>query len=308
MMIQPTHGFYFFLSTGSGSCPECNIPLRRHNFRAQLFEDSAVDKEVDIRKRVLKDFNKRQEDFSTLRDYNDYLEEIESIIFSLVYNIDIINTNKRIEQYKRENKDVIKKNQSRQSQEEIEIEELLELEKIQMKEKVKSYVNEEIEEKKKKLKAKEKLIDELMFSDVDAKSILASHAQSIAATAKEEQKTVAAVVKPANQFSSGVQIGLRGPQNFLPIPKQEELPLFKYTAPVFNYSGPTPPSQDVLKAQRYCSNIRAATQAELAGGYTESLSCHRALQEAMCGLFYVPQLRKAKDELEIGAVCDSWTC
>lgn len=61
------------ICSGSGSCPECGIPLRRSNFRQQLFEDSAVDKEVDIRKRILKEYNKRQEDFATLREYNDYL-------------------------------------------------------------------------------------------------------------------------------------------------------------------------------------------------------------------------------------------
>ncbi|KAG8236334.1 hypothetical protein J437_LFUL010468, partial [Ladona fulva] len=59
---------------GSGSCPECNVPLRRSNFRVQLFEDAGVEKEVDIRKRILKDFNKRQEDFGTLQEFNDYLE------------------------------------------------------------------------------------------------------------------------------------------------------------------------------------------------------------------------------------------
>ena len=59
---------------GSGSCPECDIPLRRGNFRLQLFEDAIIDKEVDIRRRILKDFNKHEEDFESLREYNDYLE------------------------------------------------------------------------------------------------------------------------------------------------------------------------------------------------------------------------------------------
>ncbi len=39
---------------GSGACPECQVPLRRNNFRFQLFEDASIDREVDIRKRVLK--------------------------------------------------------------------------------------------------------------------------------------------------------------------------------------------------------------------------------------------------------------
>jgi CDK-activating kinase assembly factor MAT1 len=99
--------------SGSGSCPDCGVPLRRSNFRVQLFEDAFVEKEVDIRRRVLKDFNKREEDFETLQDYNAYLEEVETIIFNLVNNIDIIATNQRIDQFKRENKDVIAKNRVR---------------------------------------------------------------------------------------------------------------------------------------------------------------------------------------------------
>ena len=40
---------------GSNACPECGTALRRNNFRVQLFEDSNVEKEVDIRKKVLKE-------------------------------------------------------------------------------------------------------------------------------------------------------------------------------------------------------------------------------------------------------------
>jgi len=57
---------------GSGSCPECNIPLRRANFRLQLFEDSSVDKEIEIRRRVFREFNKTEEDFLSLSEFSDY--------------------------------------------------------------------------------------------------------------------------------------------------------------------------------------------------------------------------------------------
>ncbi len=76
------------------------MPLRRNNFRLQLFEDSVVEKEVDIRKKILKDFNKKEEDFATLNEYNDYLEEIETVIFNLTNGIDVEQTNKRIEKYR----------------------------------------------------------------------------------------------------------------------------------------------------------------------------------------------------------------
>lgn len=289
--------------TGSGLCPECKITLRRNNFRVQLFDDPLVDKEVHIRKKILKEYNKRPEDFSTLREYNDYLEEIEVIIFNLVHGKDITATNKQIDTYKRDNKDITMKNRSRQSQEEIEIEELIEMEKAKTKEKNSFHINADLEEKKQKHKAREKLIDELMFSDADASSIIASHAQSVAAAVKEQPK-VSAVSKPNyTQFSSGIQIGHRGAQKYLPIPKQEDLPLYHYVAPVYDYNGPTPPAIEDLAKLNYFVNIRSATGVERAGGYTEALACCRTLQEAMTGLFYNPHWKslatKAAEEMEI---------
>ena len=64
--------FNLILFSGSGSCPECNIPLRRVNFRLQLFEDSLVDKEIEIRRRILREYNKLEEDFATPREFSDY--------------------------------------------------------------------------------------------------------------------------------------------------------------------------------------------------------------------------------------------
>ena len=98
------------MNLGSGSCPECGVTLRRNNFRHQLFEDSQIDKEVDIRKRILKDFNKKEEDFDQLSEWNDYLEMVEDIIFNLTNGVDILGTNKRIAEYKERNKDFITKN------------------------------------------------------------------------------------------------------------------------------------------------------------------------------------------------------
>ena len=199
-----------------------------------------------------------------------------------------------IDNYKKENKDITMKNRNRQSQEEMELEELLEAEKAQQSVKANLYVNAELEEKKQKHKAREKLIDELMFSDADAKSIVASHVQATAALAKEQPKAAVQAsggpVVKSSKFSSGIQIGLRqNTSSFLPIPKQEDLPLYHYSATVFDYNGPSPPAIEVLGKLNYFANIRAANATERAGGYTEALSCCRALQEAMGGLFYSPQ-------------------
>lgn len=151
--------------------------MRRSNFRVQLFEDSNVDKEVQIRKRILKDFNKKEDDFNSLAEYNDYLEMIEEIVFNLCNNIDIINTNKRIEQYKKENRDVILKNKTKLSKDEIELEELIEVEKEQTDQRKKELAMMEAENRKQKAKNKEDLIDSLMASYEDASAIVDKFAQ-----------------------------------------------------------------------------------------------------------------------------------
>jgi len=48
-------------------------------FIPQTFEDLVVEKEVAIRRKLAKEFNKRREDFPDLRSYNDYLQEVEDI-------------------------------------------------------------------------------------------------------------------------------------------------------------------------------------------------------------------------------------
>lgn len=250
-----------------------------------------MDKEVSIRRKILKDFNKQPADFETLREYNDYLEEVETIIFNLVFDKDVLNTNNKIDTYKKQNKDLIMRNQSKLKQEDEEVEEQLAMEKANQQEKTKLFSTAELEEKKQKAKAREKLIDELMFSNTDAKAIVASHAQSLAAVAAVKQELEKEQLKPAvvNQFSSGIRIGMRSSNAFLPVPKQADIPLYSYTPMTFDYNGPQPPSIDRLASLNYFANIRSASTMERAGGYTESLSCCRALQEAMGGLFYSAQ-------------------
>lgn len=58
-------------------------------------------------------FNKRPEDFPTLRAYNDYLEEVEDITFNLINEVDVAETEARITAYELENKEAIAANEAR---------------------------------------------------------------------------------------------------------------------------------------------------------------------------------------------------
>eukprot|EP00092_Neocalanus_flemingeri_P030148 GFUD01032726.1.p1 GENE.GFUD01032726.1~~GFUD01032726.1.p1 ORF type:complete len:306 (+),score=127.81 GFUD01032726.1:44-961(+) len=265
---------------GSGACPECNIPLRRTNFRLQLFEDASIDKEVDIRRRILKDFNKHEEDFETLREFNDYLEMVEDIIFNLTNNLDILETNKKIQSYKENNKEVTVKNRSKQSKDSLEIGDILAMEQKQSKQiKLEMKVLEEAE-KVAKIKNKEKLIDDLMFGDKNASKILEEH-----------RVTVAREEKSKMPFSTGLETG-----GALPVPVAATDEMYVYSAPVVDVEGPLPPLQEDLHQAGFTHHIKTANSQERAGGYEETMGCYRAVQEAMAGLYFVPGAGAGKVE------------
>lgn len=275
---------------GSGSCPDCKIPLRRANFRVQLFEDAMVEKEVNIRKRVLRDFNKREDDFATLREYNDYLEDVETIIYNLANNIDVLETHKKIEQYKKDNKDQITKSKTKIGRHEYELEEMIELERQKEEEKRMELVKQEMEAKKKKIREKEALIDELTFSEGNAKNIVETFASAIQASKKESKTTAPKVT----QFSTGIKFSNQGSQNYMSVPKIDEGPLYSYTPIRQPTEGPTPPGWRELQARGYVAHVRVESSAERAGGFKAHVACLRALQEAMAGLYHNPSQRQTE--------------
>jgi CDK-activating kinase assembly factor MAT1 len=75
---------------GPNQCPYagCHKTLRRKGFRSAFFGDLSVEREVDIRRRVAAVFNQAEDDFETLRDYNNYLQMVEDLTFDLVSGTD----------------------------------------------------------------------------------------------------------------------------------------------------------------------------------------------------------------------------
>lgn len=266
---------------GSSACPECHISLRRGNFRMQMFEDPQVEKEVDIRKKVMKDFNKQEEDFATLREYNDYLEEVENIIANLTNSVEVEATKKKIEQYKKENKALIVRNNNKMSKQEEYLEELIENEQQDTMLRRQQLIKEELQEKKQRLKTKEALIDELMFSNAPAGEIVASHV--VLSKVKSELPKEPPKVNPTH-FSTGIKLWQTN--SFLPIPKQEEAPLYQFHDLTLDLHGPQPPLYDALPSLGYLTNTRPSTEVEKAGGFVANIACYRALEEAFCGLFW----------------------
>ncbi|ORX89479.1 CDK-activating kinase assembly factor [Basidiobolus meristosporus CBS 931.73] len=161
---------------GPAPCPICQQVLRKTNFASQTFEDLHVEKEVRVRKRVAKFFNKRQEDFPTLRAYNDYLEELEEIIFNLINEVDVQETEEKIQRFADENKESISLNAARQLNEERLAQYKMTQEKKEKQLQREAYLQEMTEEEKLKKIEKEEVLNQLASSDKSAQDILASRA------------------------------------------------------------------------------------------------------------------------------------
>lgn len=65
-------------------CPICETPVKRVTLSTRTLDDVQCEKDTSWRRRVLNVYNKVESDFATLFDYNNYLEEVEDIIFSIV--------------------------------------------------------------------------------------------------------------------------------------------------------------------------------------------------------------------------------
>ncbi|KAK2538945.1 Mnat1 [Columba guinea] len=225
---------------GAGNCHECDTPLRKSNFRVQLFEDPAVDKEVEIRKKVLKIYNKREDDFPSLTEYNDFLEEIEEIdfqvsfgrveaetkrdilskltscdpgtvlivfpnvsVFNLTNNVDLENTKRKMELYQKDNKEVIQKNKIKLTREQEELEEALEVERQENEQRRLLIQKEEQLQQMIKRKNKQALLDDLESSNLPASLLLAQHKDR--PTQLEMQLEKPKPVKPVT-FSTGIKM------------------------------------------------------------------------------------------------------
>nr|CAD1820151.1 unnamed protein product [Ananas comosus var. bracteatus] len=74
-------------------------------------------KEMVIRRRIANIFNKREEDFPSLKEYNDYLEEVEDMTSNLVEGIDVAAIEAKIAKYQEENAEQIINSRARKAEE-----------------------------------------------------------------------------------------------------------------------------------------------------------------------------------------------
>ncbi|KAG9318244.1 CDK-activating kinase assembly factor MAT1-domain-containing protein [Chiua virens] len=164
---------------GPAPCPICQKILRKLAFAPQTFEDLTVEKEVAVRRRIAKDFNKRREDFPDLYSYNDYLEEVEDITFNLINDVDVAETEARVERYRKENASSIELNLRREEQYVQALKEQEEQDRFEREHRALEARKAEELEREEKEKDRRDIIDRLETSTKDAAKVIAkSRAQA----------------------------------------------------------------------------------------------------------------------------------
>ncbi|KAI9841335.1 MAG: TFIIH/NER complex subunit [Sclerophora amabilis] len=160
-------------SHGPAPCPVagCHRTLRKQRFRKQTFGDIQVEKEVDIRKRVSQVFNRRQEEFTTLRDYNDYLEEVETFTFNLHNNIDVAATEAKLAAYASQNAASISHNTALERQESLSQEAIYAAEKEHARLRREAARREDEDERREREEGRRELLDRLATGQGDAAKI-----------------------------------------------------------------------------------------------------------------------------------------
>ncbi|KAF7338645.1 CDK-activating kinase assembly factor [Mycena venus] len=150
---------------GPAPCPICNKVLRKLAFTPQTFEDLGVEKEIAIRRRIAKEFNKRLEDFSSLREFNDYLEDVEDITFNLINDVDPVGTEARIAAYREANAALTLLNTQREEAYILSLRQAEELERKEKEARAEELRREEEEERQEKESGKREIIERLERAD-----------------------------------------------------------------------------------------------------------------------------------------------
>lgn len=251
----------------SAPCPECGRSLKKSGFRNQMFEDTRVDKEVDIRKGIMKIYNKMESDFKSLKDYNDYLEEVENIIWSLETGVNEKETREAIVQYRQENEMIIRQNQIKINKDKAHLKEIISNHNMEKTKHAELAKQMEKEADLTRRRANENLINGVSNqSDID----ISNHKNTFDESSSTNNIDDDDFMEEQTNLQSIPDI------------------MYQYNRFEINIFGPTIPSENDITSQGYVKQVRDSTPRDLGGGYVNATACSRALHDAFGGLLFSP--------------------
>ncbi|KAH7327233.1 RNA polymerase II transcription factor-like protein B subunit 3 [Rhexocercosporidium sp. MPI-PUGE-AT-0058] len=267
-------------TSGPASCPVpyCGKTLRKKGFHKAFFADLQIEREVDIRKRVGAVFNRRQDEFETLLDWNNYLEEVESLIFELVEGSreEKARAEEKLKRYKESNMGDIEDNR-KAGLEEAELERRREkAEKEAARQRRLAVVREEEAAKKDVEQSRREVLERMANTDEDAREITMQAQKVILKKSGARREATQSLGESNGSLGSG--LSLRGL-------KKKEAPVVEKPYDPFGGVDLTP-SRYVLQddyESEWLSNCKS-DQRHMAGGYSLQEYYARTMFEAFSGL------------------------
>lgn len=237
-----------------------------------------MERECDIRKRVGAVYNKRQDEFETLLDWNNYLEKVESLIFDLVEGgkDDKMRAEEKLRAYRESNLGEIEANK-RAGLEEMEMEKMRErAEKEAARQRRLIAIKEAEEEKMDVEKSRREVLEKLASGEGDAREIT-EMAQRVVLKKSGARRNASEALQN-NGSARDPNLAIRGL-------KKKEAPLAEKAYDPFGGVDLTP-SRYVLQddyESEWLANAKK-DQRHVAGGYSLHEYYARTMFEAFSGL------------------------
>lgn len=266
--------------SGMAKCPVagCDKTLRKHQFREPTFQDLELEREIDIRKEVAQVFNRREDEFETLRDYNDYLNDVEDITYNLVHNIDVEATRAKLNKYKMENQAAILENQEQEREELRDEQERQATEQDVIRLRREAAIREDEEDRRELRKARNGVIEQLASGEGNAVKIAREGQKALLLRTKNRRDLRERSATPS--YVSDSTFTIRGLKKRHKVEKEPEKPYDPFGGISFTHEYYTLQDDyewDELK--------KAKTETRyLAGGYDIHEFYARALCDAFSGL------------------------
>lgn len=152
-------------------------------------------------------FNRHEEDFDTLHDYNNYLNEVEDITFNLINKIDVEASERKINAYLEANRGEIAKNSTREKQNAITQESRIALEREMAQRRREEALKEDEEARLERDASRRNIINQLARGEGDARGIVRD-SQKVnlkRSSARSDALERSRLSTDAEKISSGVQ-------------------------------------------------------------------------------------------------------
>lgn len=263
-----------------GPCPyeNCGKMLKRSAFWVQNFTPR-VERENFVRKRINKIFNLQEDDFPDLRAFNDYLEKVEDIVFRLANEINVDEVENEIQNFQEQHTDLIERNKRKPTKDDLWIRAMLEEEQARQRKLHDEYTKDQIEKAQNQALFNPKaIIEELKSSNLPAEVVLDRQRKKQIEYEMAEKEEAERRKRDKQEGKRAVDRHVFG--SIRPSGKQ-----YIHKQLLLSINGPALPSEQDLEEFGYIHHIPQATISALAGGYTTTLSCQRALLEAHSDLF-----------------------